>query len=210
MSLRVFPDTDRQDGARSNLLVNEIFFRLPMTSSPTIKVLKTEELDSNTRNAIIELCVAAHQEEDFRNLFSYVHSGGLHFLACQGKQLVSHAVVTTRWLQPEDRPILKTAYVDAVATLPTHQGQGYGSAVMRHLANVVDRDFVIACLETEQETFYERLGWETWRGALAGRSEQGLIPTPEQTGIMILRLSQTPPLDPDSALTIEHQGGRIW
>ena len=181
-----------------------------MPPSPTIKVFKTEELDSNTRSAIIELCVAAHREEDFRNLFSYVPSGGLHFLACQSERLVSHALVTPRWLQPEGLPELRTAYVDAVATLPTQQGQGYGSAVMRQLASTVDGEYVIACLETEREELYKRLGWETWRGALAGRSEHGLIPTPEQTGIMILRLSQTPPLDLDSALTIEHQVGRIW
>lgn len=181
-----------------------------MTNPHTIKVFKTEDLDPNTRNAIIELCVAAHQNEDFRNLFSYVPSGGYHFLANQDGQLVSHAMVTTRWLQPEGQPLLKTAYIDAVSTLPEYQGQGHASAVMRHLADVIDSEYIIACLETDREAFYRRLGWETWRGTLAGRSEQGLIPTPEQTGIMILRLSQTPSLDPDSALTIEHQGGRIW
>jgi aminoglycoside 2'-N-acetyltransferase I len=181
-----------------------------MTPPSSIKVLKTEELNAGTRSAIIELCVAAHQEEDFRNLFVHVPSGGLHFLAYQDGQLVSHALVTTRWLQPEDQPILKTAYVDAVATLPTHQGQGHGSTLMRRLAGAINDEYAIACLETDRETFYKRLGWETWRGALAGRSEQGLVPTPEQTGVMILRLSRTPPLDLDSALTIEHQGGRIW
>ena len=35
--------------------------------------------------------------------------------------------------QPED-PLLRTAYVDAVATLPAYQGQGIGSTPMRHLA----------------------------------------------------------------------------
>ncbi len=81
---------------------------------------------------------------------------------------------------------------------------------MRQLARDIDHEYVIACLETDRETFYERLGWQTWRGPLAGRSEQGLIPTPEQRGIMVLTLSQTPPLDLDSALSIECQTGRIW
>lgn len=81
---------------------------------------------------------------------------------------------------------------------------------MRKLAGDIDREYAIACLETDRETFYERLGWQTWRGSLAGRSENGLIPTPEQGGIMVLQLSQTPPLDLDSTLTIESQGGRIW
>jgi aminoglycoside 2'-N-acetyltransferase I len=171
---------------------------------------QTEEINEPTRTAIIELCVEAHQEQDFRNLFTYVSSGGWHFLAYLGELLVSHALVTTRWLQTADHSLLKTAYIDAVATLPAYQGQGYGSALMGQLARDIDHEYVIACLETDRETFYERLGWQAWRGPLAGRSEQGLIPTPEQRGIMVLTLSQTPPLDLDSALSIECQTGRIW
>ena len=181
-----------------------------MTGSTKVRFFRTEELDADTRTAIVNLCVAAHQEEDFKNLFSYVPSGGLHFLAFQGEQLVSHALVTTRWLQPAGQALLKTAYVDAVATLPTHHGQGHGSALMRHLASTIDGEYIIGCLETERIEFYEQVGWEVWRGPLAGRSEQGLIPTPEQNGIMILRLSQTPALNLDSTLTIECQDERIW
>lgn len=181
-----------------------------MTESIDLISAKTEDLIASTRASIIQLCIEAHQEESFKNLFTYVPSGGRHFLAYRDQQLVSHALVTTRWLQPEGQPVLKTAYVDAVATLPAHQGRGYGSALLRHLASEIDPDYVIACLETDRPAFYERLGWELWRGPLAGRSEQGLIPTPEQRGIMVLRLSHTPALDLDHGLTIECQTGRIW
>ncbi len=181
-----------------------------MTETLQIISAHTEDLSSATRAAIIQLCIAAHQEEDFKNLFSYMPSGGWHFLAYRAQELVSHALVTRRWLQPEGLPLLKTAYIDAVATLPAYHGDGYGSALMRQLAIDIDREFDIACLETERETFYERLGWETWRGSLAGRSEQGLLPTPNQRGIMILKLSQTPVLDLDSALSIECLANRIW
>lgn len=180
-----------------------------MAESITVTCLRTEDLNATTQASIIEVCITAHQEEDFKHLFSYIPSGGRHFLAHRETELVSHAVVTTRWLQPEGQPVLKTAYVDAVATLPAYQGQGYASAVMRYLAKSID-DYAIACLETERPAFYERLGWEAWRGALAGRSEQGVIPTPEQRGIMILRLAQTPALNLDAGLTIECQAGRIW
>ena len=176
----------------------------------TIISARTEDLDAATRASIIHVCVEAHQEEDFKNLFSYIPSGGWHFRGYHDDELVSHAVVTTRWLQPDGQPFLKTAYVDAVATLPAYQGLGFGGALLRQLASEIDNEYVIACLETERETFYERLGWEVWRGALAGRSEAGLIPTPNQTGIMILRLSQTPALDLDKGLTIECQAERIW
>ncbi len=161
------------------------------------------------RSAVIRLCIDAHQEEDFQNLFSYLLPDGLHILGYLGEQLVGHAVVTTRWLQPRDLPLLRTAYVDAVSTSPAHQGQGIGSAVMSHLASVVT-DYEIACLDTDRVGFYERLGWEEWRGPLAGRSDEGLIPTPEQRGVMILRLPRTPELDPDALLTIEATTVRIW
>jgi aminoglycoside 2'-N-acetyltransferase I len=169
----------------------------------------TDDLSAALRESIIRLCVAAHGIPDFENLFSYIPAGGRHFLALHDGELVGHAVVTTRWLQPEHEPVLKTAYVDAVATSPTAQGRGYGSALMRALADGID-DYAIACLETERVGFYARLGWELWRGPLAGRNERGLVPTPDQQGIMILRLARTPPLDLDRGLSIECQDARIW
>jgi len=169
---------------------------------------RTEDVDADTRAAIIQVCIAAHREDDFSHLFSYIPSGGLHFLACQEQTLVGHAVVTTRWLQHNDQPILRTAYVDAVATLPEYQNHGVGSTLMQRLASEID-EYEIACLETERASFYSRLGWQAWRGTLAGRKESELIPTPNQTGIMILTTPKTPPLDLDGSLTIEYDG-RFW
>jgi aminoglycoside 2'-N-acetyltransferase I len=174
-----------------------------------LRTLRTRELDDATRAAVVRLCLDAHQEEDFRNLFSYLPPDGLHVLANRDEELVGHAVVTTRWLQQLELPLLRTAYVDAVATSPAQQRQGIGSAVMSHLASALD-DYDVACLETERVSFYERLGWEEWRGPLAGRSDEGLIPTPDQRGVMILRLPRTPELDPDTLLTIEVHPARIW
>ena len=71
-------------------------------------------------------------------------------------------------------------------------------------------DYEIACLQTDVPAFYERLGWQVWRGPLAGRSDEGLIPTPDQQGVMVLALPRTPPLDLDTQLSIECQPDRIW
>jgi aminoglycoside 2'-N-acetyltransferase I len=179
-----------------------------MRESIIVTSARTEELNAETRASIIHVCRTAHQEDDFTRLFSYIPSGGIHVLAYREQELVSHAVATTRWLQPEGLPLLRTAYIDAVATLPAYQGQGIASALMRHLATVI-ADFEIACLETDRVSFYARLGWEVWRGPLAGRRATELLPTPDQKGIMILRLARTPALDLDSLLVIEYDG-RIW
>ena len=171
-------------------------------------VTPTESLDEPTRADIIRVCVAAHAEPDFEHLFRYVPSGGLHFMAYEGDELVSHAVVTARWLiAPSDRR-LRTGYVDAVATLPTFQGQGYGSAVMRQLAADI-QGYDIGCLQTDRPGFYARLGWEVWRGTLGGIRAAEVIPTPEESGVMVLRTTRTPRLDLDGPLTVEWDG-RIW
>ena len=175
--------------------------------SINIYTARTRDLGDAERSEIVTVCTAAHGI-DFGPLFTFLPPECLHIVGSAEGRIVGHAVVTTRWLQPAHLPLLKTAYVDAVATHPSYQGQGIGSAVMRHLAAAVVQ-YEIACLETERVAFYTRLGWEAWRGPLAGRRGAELIPTPDQTGILILRLSHTPPLDLDSLLTIEEQG-RIW
>lgn len=179
-----------------------------MDTSFLTSTARTDTLDEATRETIVRLCSEAH-DVDFSALFTMLPPDGLHVLGTLDGQMVSHAVVTTRWLQPEDLPVLRTAYVDAVATLPAQQGRGYGSALMRALASHIT-DYEIACLETGRPDFYERLGWERWRGPLAGRSSEGLIPTPDQTGVLILRLPRTPALKLDGLLTIECQSLRIW
>ena len=176
-----------------------------------VRVLTSEELaGAGLRRAVIDVCVAAHENDEFRYMFTkYFASGARHFLAYDGETLVSHAVVSTRGVQPDGHPILRTAFVDAVSTLPSRQNQGYGSATMRRLAETIG-DYEIGCLQTDRTSFYAHLGWEEWRGSLAGRSDDGVIPTPDQRGVMVLRLPNTPPFDLDAALTIERQPDRIW
>jgi aminoglycoside 2'-N-acetyltransferase I len=179
-----------------------------MSEAIRVTSARTEALNADTRAAIIHVCRTAHQEDDFVHLFSYIPSGGIHVLAYWEQEVVSHAVATTRWLQPQGLPLLRTAYVDAVATLPAYQGRGIGSTVMRHLELVI-AEYEIACLETERLSFYAQIGWEAWRGALAVRKADELVPTPDQKGIMILRLERTPPLDIDGLLVVDYDG-RMW
>jgi aminoglycoside 2'-N-acetyltransferase I len=175
-----------------------------------VDVRRTEDLDLETRRAIIELCNAAHHTDAFDRLFvHFIPSGGRHFLGRIDGGLVSHAVVTTRGLQSPPGPELRTAFVDAVSTLPAFERQGSATAVMRRLGREID-DYEIGCLQTDLVGFYERVGWEPWRGPLAGRDRDGLIATPEQRGVMVLRLASTPDLDLDALLTIESQPDRIW
>lgn len=174
-----------------------------------VVAVPTEDLTEPQRADIIAVCIRAHGSEAFRDLFSFIPSGGRHFLGFDDSELVSHAVVTTRWAEPEGERVLKTAFVDAVATRPQRQGEGFGTAVMRELADGVT-DYEVGCLQTDRASFYNRLGWELWLGPLGGRDGDRIVPTPNQRGVMVLRLPSTPPLEVTRGLTIECQPSRIW
>jgi aminoglycoside 2'-N-acetyltransferase I len=177
----------------------------------TVTVRATEDLSAAERDRISRLCNDANDTAAFGDLFVvYVRSGGRHFLGFDHDGLLaSHAVVTTRWVQPAGYGPQRTAFVDAVATDPARQRSGLSTHVMRRLGREID-DFDLGCLQTDLRSFYERFGWELWRGPLAGRRDGVAVPTPEQHGVMVLRLPSTPPIDADGQLSIEWQPNRFW
>lgn len=182
-----------------------------METTFTLQLRKTSDIDDADRAEIIRVCEEAH-EADFQRLFQFLPPDGLHVIATVDGRIMAHAVRTTRWAQPEQQAPLKTAYIDAVTTSVHAQGKGLGTHVMRRIAEVIaQEDYRLAALETDKPRFYTRLGWEIWRGPLAGRDSKGaLTPTPEAHGhVLILRLPRTPRLDLNSLLSIEDQG-RFW
>ena len=123
--------------------------------------------------------------------------------------LVSHACFASRWLEAEGLPPLRTAYVDAVATEPALQGRGLGAAVMRRFA-VEAAGYDLNALASERAVgFYERLGWERWKGPTAVRKPEGLEPTPEDT-VLILRTPSTPALDLTARLIADERAEHPW
>lgn len=177
-----------------------------MTNPPTFEVIAASALTSTQRQTILELCSAAYAE-DFRPFLDLM-ADATHVIASLDGQWVSHAAWVTRWLQPAGQPLLRTAYVEAVATLPAYQGRGLGSAVLRQLAAAIT-DFDLGGLSPSDPAYYARLGWVLWQGPLAIRTAQGLLDTPSEQ-VMILRLPRTPALAPTSLLTAEWREGELW
>jgi aminoglycoside 2'-N-acetyltransferase I len=177
-----------------------------MAHTLVLDVSPASQLARPQRAEIIELCSIAY-EEDFSRVFDELVNS-VHVRARVNGELVSHAAWVTRWLQPNGGRPLRTAYVEAVATSPPHQRNGYATAVMRELQACVE-DWELGALSPFDVAYYERFGWEVWRGPLAIRTEGGLLPTPDET-VMILRLARTPPLDLDAQLTAEWRIGELW
>lgn len=164
-------------------------------------------LGADERREVIALCDAAYEEETAR-YFADI-GAGWHLLGRVDGVLVAHLMFVTRTLQPADGSMLRTAYVELVATHPAHQGRGHASALLRAVPALV-ADFDLAALSPSDEGFYARLGWTPWRGPLLVRTAGGVEPTPEET-IMILRTPRTPAtLDLDGALSVEWRPGEVW
>jgi aminoglycoside 2'-N-acetyltransferase I len=176
-----------------------------------VVVLPTAALTPATRAEIVALCnraFAQYPSNDFTTLFDFV-TASMHALARENDVLVAHACWASRWLQPEGLPPLHTAYVDAVATEPALQRRGIGSSVMHRFAQEAT-EYQLQALSSERAiAFYERLGWERWRGPTAVRTPQGLQPTPHDI-VLIRRTSSTPALDLSRCLIADERGGSPW
>jgi aminoglycoside 2'-N-acetyltransferase I len=155
---------------------------------------------------VLALCNRAY-EENLGPLFE-TFEDSTHALGSLSGSIVSHAMWVTRWLQPGNGPLLRTAYVEMVATDPVYQRRGFASLVMSRLAEAIV-DFDLGGLCPAIPLMYARLGWEFWRGPLFIRRAGRLIPTPDEE-VMILRLPRTPPLDLEAPLSIEWREGELW
>lgn len=147
----------------------------------------------------------AFSDEDFEHAM-----GGVHFVVEHDEDIVSHASVVERLLHTSGHR-LKTGYVEAVATLPSHQRRGHGSAIMRQVGAHIDETFQLGALGTGEHGFYLRLGWLVWNGPTMVRTDRGEVPTPEEDGFVLVRLTPTTPrLDLAAPISCDWRPGDVW
>jgi aminoglycoside 2'-N-acetyltransferase I len=175
----------------------------------SVLALATPELTAAHLDGLRELFAAAWPAGDFDE-DDWAHAmGGRHWLIELDGRVVSHAAVVERVLSAGGRP-LRTGYVEAVATLPGYQRRGLGSRVMTEAGDLVRRSFELGALGTDRFAFYERLGWQRWRGPTAVRALGGERRTPEEDGyVMVLSTPATPSLDPAASLVCDWRAGDV-
>ena len=125
---------------------------------------------------------------------------------------VGHAAIVERELYVAGRPV-RSGYVEAVAVDPRWQRTGIGSAVMQVVADEIRARYELGALATGQRAFYERLGWQPWRGPSAVRTSRGVEPTPDEDGgILVLDTPATPfdPLPLDAPISCDAREGDAW
>ena len=183
-----------------------------MSVAPRVRRVITRDLTAAEIAALRELLWAAFGSGD--EAFTeddWEHSlGGVHFLLELDGELVGHASVVEREIDVAGRP-LRTGYVEAVATAPDRQGRGLGSLVMADVASHIRERFELGALGTGRQSFYERLGWLTWKGPSSVRTADGVRRTPDEDGyILVLPTPSSPPLDLSLPISCEWRPGDVW
>jgi aminoglycoside 2'-N-acetyltransferase I len=173
----------------------------------TIRVKKYQDFSESEYSEMLVLCSQTFKRDYSPFLKSFQDT--THILGRHHGQLVTHALWVTRWLQVGTSPPMRTAYVEAVATELSFRNKGFASEIMKSVTREI-RDFDIGALSTGSPGFYARFGWQLWRGTLFIRTDKGLIPTPNEHGVMVINLHGTPPLDFDASLSAEWRKGELW
>ena len=138
--------------------------------------------------------------------------GGVHVLAVEGEEVVAHGAVVARTLDVGGRE-LRTGYVEGVATRGDRRGRGLATLVMAEVGRVVVEGYELGALSdgTGIPGFYQRLGWEVWRGPTFVAGPDGPERTTDDDGsVMVLRTPASGELDLIGPLTCDWRPGDVW
>ena len=165
-----------------------------------IKVKKNQDLTGQELEDIITLCSKAFNEDFHPYMKDFI--GGTHILGYYEDTLVSHALWLDRWVRIENKPLLETAFLDAVAVDEKNRKRGFGSSILTRLAGEIT-DYDIAALTTGSPDFYKRLGWKAWMGPVYFQRVNGHTTSLNNSTLMILTLPKTTDLYLNTPLTVE-------
>jgi aminoglycoside 2'-N-acetyltransferase I len=178
-----------------------------------LRIVQTEELRPDERAALIALCEAAFGEP-FARAWDRV-GPGIHVVAEAGGRAVGHAMIIDRrvYFGHESDTAVDVGYVEHVASLPDLQGRGHGTAVMREIGHIIGDEYALGALATDSNSFYERVGWETWRGPTFVRMADGeIVRSAGGDGhVMVLRTPRTEPnLDLGGPISVDWRAEEAW
>lgn len=177
----------------------------------TARVLTTSDLSGPLSRSLRSLL-----DEAFEGGFSdddWGHTlGGWHVVVVEDDDDVplAHAAVVPRALEVGNRSF-RSGYVEGVATTPRRQREGLGSLAMTHAGRVIRANFELGALSTGHHRFYERLGWERWRGPTLARCGAALVRTEDDDdSVMVLRFGPSRELDLTQPISCDARTGDPW
>ena len=165
-----------------------------------LSVKKNRDLSEQELENIIKLCSNAFNEDFHPYMKNFV--GATQILGYYEDNLVSHVLWLDRWIRIENKPLLKTAFLDAVAVDKKYRKRGFASIMMTRLAGEITK-YDRAVLTTNSPDYYIHLGWKSWQGLVYFQRDDGRTTPLNNSTLMVLFLPGTPALDLNEPLTIE-------
>jgi aminoglycoside 2'-N-acetyltransferase I len=164
-----------------------------------------EALLAETHRFLVEAFEGRFSAEDWEHT-----GGGSRVVVLDGDVPVSHAAVVPRLLRVGPREVA-AGYVEGVGTAPGRQRQGLASLAMAEAGKLLTERFEMGALSTPVPGFYERLGWERWRGPTFVRDGTRRTRTPDEDGgIMVLRFGPSRDIDLEAPIACEARSGDDW
>ncbi|MCU0760955.1 MAG: GNAT family N-acetyltransferase [Steroidobacteraceae bacterium] len=157
----------------------------------------------------------AFLEQAFDGEFSeddWAHTlGGTHvWLTLPSGELASHGSLVERTVRAGQQ-VLRVGYLEGLATAPPLQRRGLGSVVLRRLGELIRERHDLGLLSTGSHAFYERAGWQRWRGRTGVDGPDGFAWTPEDDdSVMVLITPASPALDLGGELVADWRAGDVW
>lgn len=170
------------------------------------ELLPTAELGDGDLRSVRDLMDASF--DDFSD-HDWDHSlGGLHALVRDGAGApVAHGSLVLRRMLVGGRA-LRCGYVEAVAVEEGRRRRGLGGAVMDRLeALAPGYDLLLLCASATAVGFYRTRGWEPWRGPTSVLSPEGVVPTPEEDGAVLVFAAT---VDTTLPITCDWRDGDVW
>lgn len=177
-------------------------------------MVEVQELPTPELPAALVPRVRALLEAAFDGDFSeqdWEHAlGGRHVVVFDEGRLVSHASVVPRAIDIGARTF-DAGYVEAVATAPASRRAGHGARAMERIGEVIRRHHEVGVLSTGRHGFYERLGWERWRGPSYVLAEGKRVRTAEEdAGLMVLRFGPSADVTLADRIACRSRPGDDW
>jgi aminoglycoside 2'-N-acetyltransferase I len=148
-------------------------------------IKKVIDLNSELESSIRELLNLAYEgdfsADDWEHTF-----GGQYFIGFLGNAIIAHGAVVPRPISIEGAG-LTVGYVEAIAVLPSHWRKGFGTQLMKEITQFCQDKYQVSMLSTDENQFYERIGWLRFQGESYMRSLDSEVRTEdEDDGLMFL------------------------
>ena len=143
------------------------------------------EIDPELESSIRDLLDLAY-EGDFSSE-DWEHTlGGQHFIGFLENTIIAHGAVVPRPMTINGTN-LTVGYVEAIAVLPSQWRHGFGTQLMKVVTQFCHDNYEISMLSTDENQFYERVGWTQFQGeSFVKKSDMEVRTAEEDESLMFL------------------------